>query len=160
MDWRRTGHGMADGSWLVRLRWFAVAGLVGTILFVLLVYEIPLRLAPLLTIVGITAATNAALFAWLRWGAKAADEQQEDGHLAVAATMALDLASLTGLLYFSGGPANPFAAFYIVNLALAAVVLPARWAWGLTGAAVLCYGGLFLRHEPIAALTTTVGQQT
>ena len=37
--------------------------------------------------------------------------------------------------HLTGGPTNPFAVFYFVNLALCGVLLPARWAWLLGAAA-------------------------
>jgi two-component system, sensor histidine kinase RegB len=51
-------------------------------------------------------------------------------------TMLLDLFSLTALLYFSGGPRIPFITFYLVNLALAAILLPSIWSWVLTALAI------------------------
>ena len=62
----------------------------------------------------------------------------------------------TMLLYFSGGPANPFTIFYFVNLALAAVVLPKRASWSLLLVAWVCLGFLFARHVPVPELTRPV----
>ena len=45
--------------------------------------------------------------------------------------MALDVALLTELLYLTGGPANPFGFLYLVQIALAAVLLRAAWTWSL-----------------------------
>ena len=58
--------------------------------------------------------------------------------------MAADVVLLTGLLFFTGGPFNPFSFLYLVHIALAAVVLrargPGRWSgcrWSASGRAVL-----------------------
>jgi two-component system sensor histidine kinase RegB len=59
---------------------------------------------------------------------------------------------LTALLYFSGGPSNPFTIFYMVNIALAAVVLRARWAWILNAAAFFCFALLFSVHVSLPEL--------
>jgi two-component system sensor histidine kinase RegB len=67
--------------------------------------------------------------------------------------MALDVLALTALLYLTGGPTNPFTVFYFVNLALAAVMLPARWAWVLVGLALAGLTGLFAHHLPLPELS-------
>jgi two-component system sensor histidine kinase RegB len=72
--------------------------------------------------------------------------------------MVLDLLNLTALLYFTGGPANPFSLFYLVNLGLAAILLPARWAWLMNALAVGCIAWLFYGHVPVAGLAS--GQAT
>ncbi len=71
--------------------------------------------------------------------------------------MMLDLLNLTALLYFTGGPNNPFAFFYLVNLGLAANLLPARWAWFMNGLAVLCMGVLLCTSRPVAELSSNEG---
>jgi two-component system sensor histidine kinase RegB len=71
----------------------------------------------------------------------------------MAAVITADLVLLTCLLYFSGGPTNPFSFFYLVNLALAAILLPGRWALALAMLAVICFAGFFAwGYVPIASL--------
>jgi two-component system sensor histidine kinase RegB len=53
---------------------------------------------------------------------------------------AFDLCALTAILLLSGGAQNPLQAFYLVEVALLAIVLPGRTAWAATGAAVLLQG--------------------
>ena len=74
----------------------------------------------------------------------------------LAVVMRLDLVSLTFLLYLSGGPANPFVIFYLVNLSLAAVVLPSRWSWTLTIFAIGCLVALFFGHVALPELSQRV----
>ena len=62
------------------------------------------------------------------------------------ATLALDVVILTGLLFFTGGPFNPFSFLYLVHIALAAVVLRARWTWALVALSLVCSGALFYAH--------------
>ncbi len=71
----------------------------------------------------------------------------------------VDLLSLTALLYFAGGPTNPFTIFYFVNLALSAVILPARWSWALTGVAIVCLAFLFVDHVELPELERPPGSQ-
>lgn len=149
---------LINAGWLLQLRWVAVIGQLTTIGIAGLLLRIELRLAPLVALVGVTAVTNALWGVWLRQRPRETDTVTADRiHLAMAGILAVDLLSLTGLLYFSGGPANPFAVFYFVNLALAAVILPARWSWGLTGLAIVCFSGLLIRYIPIPILEQTLG---
>ena len=56
------------------------------------------------------------------------------------------------VLFFAGGASNPFAIFYFVNLALAAVILPTRWGWTLTIIAIVCMVGIMFRSQPLSGL--------
>lgn len=149
-----------NASWLVKLRWAAVVGQLITVGVVALGLRIDLPMVPLLATIGTTAVTNLLLDLWLRHAAHRpiADRTGDRGSRLLGSVLALDLVLLTLLLYASGGPANPFTVFYLVNLSLAAVVLPLTWAWGLTALAMCCLLGLQYFHvrmevfEP-AALT-------
>ncbi|HYH98824.1 ATP-binding protein [Hyalangium sp.] len=126
-------------SWLLRLRWGAVVGQAALILLARLGLEMPLPLVPLFATVGIAAASNAALGLWAR-------RRREIQEWMLWAVMALDVVLLTVLLDLSGGPFNPFSTLYLVHIALAAVVLRARWTWALVALALGCFGTLFVRH--------------
>lgn len=141
-----------DLSWLHKMRWAALAGQLLTIVVVHGWMHIELPLAKMLAVIGGAAATNVALGAWLRrnsshWPAWAGQGEWVSGSL-----MMLDNLLLTVLLYYSGGPSNPFTVFYLVNIALAAAVLPARWAWALDAAAFSCFALLFAVHVSLEAL--------
>lgn len=64
--------------------------------------------------------------------------------------LVVDIVMLSGLLYFSGGPGNPFTMLYLLPLTITAVVLPARDTWGLAGLAVACYSLLLILDSPLA----------
>jgi two-component system, sensor histidine kinase RegB len=130
-------------SWLVRLRWGAFIGQTLTILIVDRVMSIPLPLAALLSIVGVEIATNAVCAAIARRGARSVEEW----HLAMI--MGFDVVLLTALLYFTGGPFNPFSFLYLVHIALAAVILRAGYAWPLLGLSMVSFAGLFFAHTPL-----------
>ena len=124
-------------SWLLQLRWGAIAGQVALILVVDALLGIDLPLAPLFLCVAIEAISNAAFALRLRRGGEV--QPWMPGLL-----MGLDVALLTVMLRFTGGPFNPFTTLYLVNIALAAVVLPATWSWFLTALSLLCFGFLFV----------------
>ncbi|MCH5378065.1 MAG: hypothetical protein JJ992_29255 [Planctomycetes bacterium] len=131
--------------WLIKLRWVAAAGQLATVLVVRLLLNVPIRMPALLAVISLTAVSNAALGFWFRRRRHRAakDQPKSTWYGVLGGVMLLDLMSLTGLLYLSGGPANPFTVFYLVNLGLAAMLLPARWAWFLDGFGMICLGSLF-----------------
>jgi two-component system sensor histidine kinase RegB len=73
----------------------------------------------------------------------------------IAAVMVADAAMLSVLLDLTGGAANPFSTLYLVNVALAAVLLPPRWSWLILVASLGGFGGLFL-HEHFAGVSNHV----
>ncbi len=63
--------------------------------------------------------------------------------------MMLDIAILTGLLYLTGGPHNPFSFLYLVQIALATVLVRALWTWMLVALSFVGFGILLLAHQPL-----------
>lgn len=140
-------------AWLLRLRWVACAGQLITVAYAAAAFDVRLPLAELLAVIIVVAVTNALLAGWR--GTSRPDHAAwwaRWGEVLLAGIMAVDVSALTALLYLTGGPTNPFVVFYFVNLALAAVILPVRWAWALVGVAVLGVAGLFLDHWPLPEL--------
>ena len=158
----QTGADVPHGAaWLVQLRWVATAGQLITIAVVHWGLRVEVPLGALLTVVAVTAGSNLALAGW------SAARPESQGPFArpegppcddtptvpiLGLVMLLDLILLTALLYFTGGPANPFFIFYFVNLCLNAVVLPRGWAWAGNAVAVGCFALLFATHRGLPAL--------
>jgi two-component system sensor histidine kinase RegB len=63
--------------------------------------------------------------------------------------MAFDTLALTALLALSGGPFNPFSFLYLVQIALAAVLLREVWTWTLAALALACSAVLFVVHREL-----------
>ena len=143
-------------SWLVRLRWAQIAGQASTILVVRLLFDVALPLGALAAVVAIGLVSNLALEVWVfgpgagRGHYDEARIQRDVEEWQVAAVMALDVALLTALLYFTGGPLNPFGFLYLVQIALATVLLHAAWTWTLTALSFLGFGLLLVAHRPLA----------
>jgi len=135
-------------SWLVKLRWAAMIGQLVTIGVVSQGMGISLPLGPLLGLLGLGFATNVVAFAWTARGRLVAP-------WAVPALMIFDTLLFTVLLHLTGGPFNPFSFLYLVQIALAAVVLPARLTWTLVLLSLVGSGSLFLNYEelPIGKLS-------
>lgn len=141
-----------NAAWLAKLRWVAVAGQLATILIVAGPLGVALPFWPLLTMAGVTAGTNAAFAVWIRRRATAEVVRPYEWHALLGGLMVLDLFVLTVMLELTGGPTNPFAIFYFVNLALAGILLPARWAWLLVGMATAAFATISYTHTPIEEL--------
>jgi two-component system sensor histidine kinase RegB len=127
-------------SWLLRLHWGAIAGQSLAIAAAHWVFKIDVPLIPLFSIVALEVVANVGLEVWLGRMPKLGDG-------AIAAAMLFDAACLTMLLALSGGTSNPFATLYLVNIAIAAMLLDATWAWVQLGASLAMFGSLFaLEH--------------
>ncbi|MEO1528626.1 MAG: ATP-binding protein [Planctomycetota bacterium] len=152
---------LGTSHWLLHLRSVAIVGQLLTIVFAGWITGVPLRLVPLLGLVGLTAATNALYAIWLRGNSAAAkpiDVEPDDREdLAVKSValglMVLDLVTLTAMLYFSGGAGNPFSFFYFVNLAVGGVMIRPRSAWILTVVATIGYAFVLRWHVQLPGIS-------
>lgn len=129
--------------WLPRLRWAAVLALLAAIAATKYLLHAPFPIEPMIAVVVALVLVNVALLVRLR-RSEALSER------AVTVNLLIDSAALTVLLVWTGGAMNPFTTLYLLQVALAAVLLN-RWA-SLTVAAVsvLCFGALLVaRPEAI-----------
>lgn len=126
---------------LTLLRWLAVIGQIAAAAVAVFAMGLRLPLAPIFAVILITAVTNAVLVvltavrkppAWL-----------------IQATLLLDVALLTSLLYLTGGPLNPFASLYLIHVAMAVIVLRTGWTWIVVASVAACYGVLLRWHLPL-----------
>lgn len=142
-------------SWILKLRWIAAAGQLATILLVRLWFDIPLPTRVLLAVLVLEALTNIVLASWRNAqtiGEESPTRVARRLEVALGSILLLDIVLLTLLLFFTGGPTNPFAVFYMVNIVLAAVVLPPLWAGGVTVLALGSFAALFFVHVPLQEL--------
>ncbi len=143
---QREQHLGVNFAWLTRLRFGAVAGQLVVIATVSLALDIPLPLLQL----GCVLALELLLNAWALWRARPSVVQTRPITPAdVTFGVGADLVLFSALLYFSGGPANPFSFLYLIHIALAAIVLPQRTSFALVGCALACSLGLFWIHVPL-----------
>jgi two-component system sensor histidine kinase RegB len=137
-------------QWLARLRWAEVAGQAATVLVGQFLLDGALPMAQLLAVIAVGLVSNLALelyyFGDRKRSRAIARPVQER---VIALVMMLDIAVLTGLLYFTGGPHNPFAFLYVVQIALATVLVRALWSWMLVGLSFVGFGILLLAHQPL-----------
>ncbi len=145
-------------AWLIALRWVAILGQLNTILAVSYWLGVDLPIFALMMIVGFTAATNLGLLVARRRLGGDRNSIAAGRELLLGSIMAVDILMLTMMLAFTGGPFNPFVIFYLVNVALAAVLLPPRWSWFVFLLALACHGALYTLYWPwTSPMTLTVG---
>lgn len=133
-------------TWLLRLRWITAAAQTAAILVSARLLPDELPVLPLLGLVALGALSNLALMLRLR-------RPDPVRHALPGLVLGLDILLLTGLLFGSGGPANPFTAVYLVHITLAAVVMRGAWAWGLGLLATAGFGLLFFWNVHIHSLS-------
>ncbi len=158
------GHAIPDRTavnvdWLVRLRWAEVVGQSATVLVAQVVFGVALPMVPLLLVVGVGLFSNLLLEVWLGRGGPPPEPGDSlatrrpvapVSEAQLAAVMALDIVLLTALLFLSGGPLNPFGSLYLVQIALATVIMVgAAWIWMLVALSFLGFGVLLIGHEPL-----------
>jgi two-component system sensor histidine kinase RegB len=139
-----TGEGLRLQT-IVRLRWLAVFGQAGAVLFVAFVLGFPFPLAWCLAVIALSAWLN--IFLTLRWRTSVRLHERYSTLL-----LAYDIVQLAALLFLTGGLANPFAFLFIVPVAVSAATLPpTRTLWlgalALVLAAVLAFIRLPLPWE-------------
>jgi len=138
-------------QWLARLRWAEIAGQAGTVLVGQFLLDGALPMAELLAVIAIGLVSNLAIELYFFGDRRRAEDIPPPVHeRQIALVMMLDIAVLTGLLYFSGGPHNPFAFLYLVQIALATVLVRALWSWTLVGLSFVGFGILLLAYQPLA----------
>jgi two-component system sensor histidine kinase RegB len=130
-------------SWLVRLRWGAIFGQLVAIGLARVVLAVDLPYLALVAVVVVTALTNGLLQVMR-------PTHERTWHLALV--LGLDILLLTTLLALSGGASNPFTVFFLVHVALAALLLESWIAWGLVLVSVGAFGLLFLAPAGLVTL--------
>lgn len=137
------------GSWrplrlatLVGLRWLAVAGQTGGLLFVALGLGFPLPLMQSLGLVALSVLLN--LWLVFRFGA---------GYRPTTAVatvqLAYDLMQLGGLLALTGGLQNPFSLLMLAPVSVSATTLPQRSTLILASLAIAIASVVAVWHLPL-----------
>lgn len=128
---------------LILLRWLAALGQVVTIGVAYFLFDIPLPIDVMLTLVLLLAVFNS--ISVLRLQARRPVTNME---LFVA--LMVDVGILTAQLYCSGGTTNPFIFLYLLQATLAAMLLQAWSTWAIVGITTLCVAGLALAGQPLS----------
>lgn len=127
---------------LIELRWLAAAGQLATILLVHFTLRITLPIRQMLTLLALLALFNIASMVRGRSALPVRDGELFAGLL-------VDVAVLTGQLHYAGGITNPFIFVYLLQVAVASVLLRPHYIWAIVAAATLCFVALTEWHQPL-----------
>ncbi|MBW8035877.1 MAG: hypothetical protein FVQ79_09660 [Planctomycetes bacterium] len=142
-------------KWLIRMRWFAVAGIVVSGLVCTYIFPV---------LPEVNTIHRCALFlllfnvAYLVISFRCESEPTAFDIVFALVQIEVDLVILTILIHFSGGVTNPFTFFYVFHIIIATIILPKKLSIlvGITTISmfgIIAIGELnewgFLRHYPI-----------
>lgn len=122
---------------LVSLRWMAIAGQAGAVLFVHYMLGFELPLAACLAAVGASAWLNVALMAVF-------PSQHLSSPAETAGQLAFDTVQLSVLIGLTGGLQNPFLLMILAPVTVGASRLLPAYSGALALLALVCCGGMFL----------------
>lgn len=132
---------------LWRLTWIrllVISSQAATLGFVFITDWLPLAWMPLLVLLcsSITISVITIVRLYGNWPVT---------ELEFAVQLGMDLLIHSGLLYYTGGSTNPFVAYYLVPLTIAAATLPWMHTMLLSGLALTGYSVLLMVYHPLHA---------
>lgn len=104
--------------------------------------DMALPLLPVGIIISAYASLSILTGLRLRWPRPVTDAE-------LYVQLLLDVAALTGLLYFLGGSTNPFVSFFLLPLMISAAALPATYTWVMAAVTIACYSVLMFFYMPL-----------
>lgn len=137
---RRAGR--ANLRQLIELRWLAVGGQLATVVVVQFGLGIRLPWAEMLSLLGVLVAFN--LFSL--WRNRLV---QPVSQIELCVALLVDVGVLTGQLYLAGGSDNPFIYLYLLQVAVASVLLRPGYLWAVVLSAVGGFVALTQWHRPL-----------
>ena len=127
---------------ILRLRWLAVLGQLVAIFIVAQGLEFDVPVVPCLIVIGFSALLNLSV-------QMAFDPRQRLEPIYAAALLALNIAELAALLFFTGGLQNPFSFLFLAPVLIAATALTTRLTLALGLLAIACATALGFVHMPL-----------
>ena len=137
---RRAGR--ANLRQLIELRWLAVGGQLATVLVVHAGLGIALPWAEMLSLLGVLVAFN--LFSL--WRNRLT---QPVSQIELCVALLVDVGVLTGQLYLAGGSDNPFIYLYLLQVAVASVLLRPAYLAAIVLSTLTGFVALTQWHRPL-----------
>jgi two-component system sensor histidine kinase RegB len=134
------------------LRMIAIGSQLVAVALAHLVLDGPLPLREIGLAIGALALWNV-----LSYGPVHAQRDVQDAE--VALHLGVDIVVFTAVLYFTGGPTNPFVSLYLVPISLAATSLPTRYAWLSVAMCVVGFYLLWWRSVPLPPVHARFGSE-
>jgi two-component system sensor histidine kinase RegB len=138
-DWQAHSNNLLQ---LIQMRWLAVGGQLLAIAVAKFVLGASLPMVEMTTLAAVLVMFNIA--SWLRCRLALPVSNGE-----LFAGLLVDVAVLTGQLYFSGGSGNPFIYLYLLQVAVGSVLLRPRYTWAMLAVTSLCFVALTQWHKPL-----------
>ena len=136
-----TDH-LANLRRLVAGRWIVLAILLLLVLMVPGTLDIPVPQVPLLGIIGVALLFNAVA-QWRALNSQAASTGE------LFTQLLFDIGTLSAIVFFSGGAANPLVSLLLPPVAVAALTLPARCVATISATAIVAYSALMVYFIPL-----------
>lgn len=137
---------------ILMLRWGAMLCQALLIIAAYVFFETITPLPIIILIIGFGCGSNIAF----RYLFKKRNRTIPGGLFAFV--MFFDIILLTTLLYYTGGPMNPFTFLFVIHISLGAILMRPLWAWGLATMTTACYATLFYLPPPNNTLADLTGE--
>lgn len=127
---------------LLQARWSVLVIMAALALLLPPTLDIPLSPLPLLAVLAVTALCNALMQGHYRTARRASASD-------LLRQLLFDMASLSALIFFSGGATNPLVSLLLPSVAIAALTLPGRHVAIVVAGSISAYSALLLFYLPL-----------
>lgn len=127
---------------IVAMRLVAIVAQFGTVLVAEELMGVELPTAAMMSVFAALAVFNA-------WTWRRAHEVRPVSEVELLCQLSVDVVALALVLGMSGGASNPFAALFLLPVAIGATYLSPIRAWTLAGASIGCYSLLLFVSRPL-----------
>lgn len=130
------------------LRNIAVTGQLLAVSLALSLLSLPLPWQPMLAVIFLLVVVN--VFTGIRiWNPSGRLIHPKEVFL----QLMIDVIALITLIFFSGGISNPFIGLFILQVVIAAILLPPKQTWAIVAITVVAYCFLSYYNVPLAGLS-------
>ena len=139
------GSMLRRDKWLIRLRWYAILGLISGVVFLKSIALGPASSLNAMALVGLVLiGLNLSYLAYA-----SAKQQFGKSNLVILLNlqMVMDLILLTILIYLTGSAESPLSFFYVFHIILASIIFPGGFSYLYSLLVVLLYSGLLLLEQ-------------
>ena len=137
--------------WLIRLRWFAIIGILIAYYIAKHLLHITISDLPIYSIVIFLILLNVLSFSFLKYLQKSQVRKSiKNVKRVIKFQISTDLIVLTVLLHYSGGVENPFIIYYIFHMIIGSIMLSTKESFLQTSFALMLLGSMaFLEYSGI-----------
>jgi signal transduction histidine kinase len=149
--------------WLIRLRWFAILGILIAYYIAKHLLHITISDLPIYSIIAFLILLNVLSFSFLKYLQKSQVRKSlKNVKRIINFQISTDLIVLTILLHFSGGVENPFIIYYIFHMIIGSIMLSTKESFLQTSFALLLLGSMtfleysgIIKHFPLQGFITS-----